>query len=79
MSTQIICAILLGVAIGLLIAIFITKFTSKIKTVGNLVIIDDPDDGSYLFLELSGSNISSIRSERFVQMNVVNRDINLPK
>lgn len=59
------CWVLLGIAATLYIL-------SK-DTIGNLVIADDPEDGPYMFLEISRLDIKRLRLQPTVKLNVVNK------
>lgn len=66
--------IVVGIIVGFLLGIAATLYILRKDTIGNLVIADDPEDGSYMFLEISSLNIERLRTQPTVKLNVVNRD-----
>lgn len=60
---------LLGVAVGVLCTFIIFKSRKS----GNLVIVDDPIDGAFMFLEIN-KEVPEIRKHKAVSLNVVNEE-----
>lgn len=65
--------IVIGIIVGFLLGIVATLRVLKKDTIGNLVIADDSEDGSYMFLEISRLDIERLRTQPTVKLNVVNR------
>ena len=65
--------IIIGVFVGFLLGVATTLCALRKGTIGNLVIADDPEDGSYMFLEISRLNIERLRVQPTVKLNVVNK------
>lgn len=65
--------IVIGIIVGFLLGIVATLRVLKKDTIGNLVITDDPEDGSYMFLEISRLDIERLRVQPTVKLNVVNK------
>lgn len=66
--------IVVGVIIvGFLLGVAATLHVLRKDTIGNLVIADDPEDGSYMFLEISRLDIERLRVQPTVKLNVVNK------
>ena len=49
--------IVVGIIVGFLLGIAATLYILSKDTIGNLVIADDPEDGYYMFLEISRLDI----------------------
>ena len=49
--------IVVGVIVGFLLGVAATLHVLRKDTIGNLVIAYDPEDGSYMFLEISRLDI----------------------
>lgn len=64
---------IIGIFTGILIGVLIAIFAIKIRTIGNLVIIDDPDGGSYMFLEINKADVDILRKQRVVKLNIVDK------
>lgn len=45
----------------------------KKGSIRNLVIIDDPEDGFYIFLEISKAEIEELRIQPTVKLNIVDK------
>ncbi len=65
--------IVVGVIIGVLLGVAATLHVLRKDTIGNLVIADDLEDGSYMFLEISRLDIERLRAQPMVKLNVVNK------
>ena len=65
--------IVIGVFVGFLLGIMVVLCILRKGTVGNLVIIDDPEDGPYMFLEISKLDIERLRIEPVIKLNVVDK------
>lgn len=65
--------IVIGIIVGFLLGIAATLYILRKDTIGNLVIADDPEDGSYMFLEISRLDIERLRVQPMVKLNVVNK------
>lgn len=65
--------IVVGVIVGFLLGVAATLHVLRKDTIGNLVIADDPEDGSYMFLEISRLDIERLRAQPMVKLNVVNK------
>lgn len=65
--------IVVGIIVGFLLGIAATLYILSKDTIGNLVIADDPEDGSYMFLEISRLDIERLRVQPTVKLNVVNK------
>lgn len=65
--------IVVGVIIGVLLGVAATLHVLRKDTIGNLVIADDPEDGSYMFLEISRLDIERLKTQPMVKLNVVNK------
>lgn len=68
-SMSLAIGICIGFALGLLTILCVLKKGS----IGNLVIIDDPEDGPYMFLEISKTEIETLRAQPTVKLNVVDK------
>lgn len=66
-------ALIIGICIGLVLGILATLCVLRKGAIGNLVIIDDQDDGPYMFLEISKTEIEELRIQRTVKLNVVDK------
>lgn len=66
-------ALAIGICIGFVLGILSTLFVLKKGAIGNLVIIDDPEDGPYMFLEISKTEIEALRIQPTVKLNVVDK------
>ena len=65
--------IVIGVFVGFLLGIMVVLCILRKGTVGNLVIIDDPEDGPYMFLEISKLDNERLRIEPVIKLNVVDK------
>lgn len=65
--------IVIGVIVGFLLGVAVTMHVLRKDTIGNLVIADDSEDGSYMFLEISRLDIERLRAQPMVKLNVVNK------
>lgn len=65
--------LVIGMGIGFMLGFLVTLHSLKKGTIGNLVIVDDPEDGSYLFLEISKPDIEELRTQRIIKLNVVDK------
>ena len=65
--------IVVGIIVGFLLGVTAALHVLRKDTIGNLVIADDPEDGSYMFLEISRLNIERLRVQPTVKLNVVNK------
>lgn len=65
--------IVVGIIVGFLLGIVATLRVLKKDAIGNLVIADDPEDGSYMFLEISKTEIEALRIQPTVKLNVVDK------
>lgn len=65
--------IVAGIIVGFLLGVVAAMDAFRKGTIGNLVITDDPEDGPYMFLEISRSDIERLRSQSTVKLNVVDR------
>lgn len=65
--------IVVGIIVGFLLGIAATLYVLRKDTIGNLVIADDPEDGPYMFLEISKTEIETLRVQPTVKLNVVNK------
>lgn len=65
--------IVVGIIVGFLLGIVTTLRVLRKDTIGNLVIADDPEDGSYMFLEISKTEIETLRAQPTVKLNVVDK------
>ena len=65
--------IVIGVFVGFLLGIMVVLCILRKGTVGNLVIIDDPEDCPYMFLEISKLDIERLRIEPVIKLNVVDK------
>lgn len=65
--------IVVGIIVGFLLGIAAILYILRKDTIGNLVIADDPEDGSYMFLEISRLDIERLRVQPTVKLNVVNK------
>ena len=62
----------IGICIGLAFGILVTLCVLRKGAIGNLVIIHDQEDGLYIFLEISKTEIETLRVQPTVKLNVVN-------
>lgn len=69
---EIIAGIVLFV-IGVIVGAIVMRFKMKPKIMGTLRIYSDPDDGPYLFVELSGDPMN-VMKEKFVTFDVNPKD-----
>lgn len=65
--------LVIGICIGFVLGILATLCVLRKESIGNLVIIDDPEDGSYMFLEISKAEIEELRIQPTVKLNVVDK------
>ncbi len=65
--------IVVGIIVGFLLGVTAALHVLRKDTIGNLVIADDPEDGSYMFLEISRLDIERLRAQPTVKLNVVNK------
>ena len=65
--------IVIGVFVGFLLGVAAPRRVFRKDTIGNLVIIDDPEDGPYMFLEISKTKIEELRIQPTVKLNVVDK------
>lgn len=65
--------IVIGIIVGFLLGIAATLHVLRKDTIGNLVIADDPEDGSYMFLEISRLDIERLRAQPTAKLNVINK------
>ncbi len=65
--------IVIGIIVGFLLGIAATLYILRKDTIGNLVIADDPEDGPYMFLEISRLDIERLRAQPTVKLNVVDK------
>lgn len=63
----------IGICIGFALGLLTILCVLKKGSIGNLVIIDDPDDGPYMFLEISKMEIETLRAQPTVKLNVVDK------
>ncbi len=63
----------IGICIGFALGILATLCILRKGSIGNLVIIDDPEDGPYMFLEISKTEIETLRVQPTVKLNVVDK------
>lgn len=66
-------ALAIGICIGFVLGILSALFVLKKGSIGNLVIIDDPEDGPYMFLEISKTEIETLRAQPTVKLNIVDK------
>ena len=65
--------LVIGICIGFVLGILAPLCVLRKESIGNLVIIDDPEDGSYMFLEISKAEIEELRIQPTVKLNVVDK------
>ena len=65
--------LVIGICIGFALGILAVLCVLKKGAIGNLVIIDDPEDGSYMFLEISKTEIEELRIQPTGKLNVVDK------
>ena len=65
--------LVIGICIGFGFGILAALDVLKKGTIGNLVIVDDPEDGPYMFLEISKTEIEELRIRPTVKLNVVDK------
>lgn len=65
--------LVIGICIGLALGILAVLRVFRKGSIGNLVIIDDPEDGHYMFLEISKTEIEELRIQPTVKLNVVDK------
>lgn len=64
-------ALAIGILVGFLIGLLMSRFIFKDKPVGSLrVDQSDPDSGPYLFLELDRDGADAIYKKRYVRLRV---------
>lgn len=63
----------IGICIGFVLGIITTLCILKKGSIGNLVIIDDPENEPYMFLEISKMEIETLRVQPTVKLNVVDK------
>ncbi len=63
----------IGTCIGLMVGILVTLYILRRDTIGNLVIADDADEGSYMFLEISQTDIERLRIQSIIKLRVVDK------
>ncbi len=63
----------IGICIGFVLGILVALCILRKGAIGNLVIIDDPEDGPYMFLEISKTEIEELRIQPTVKLNVVDK------
>ena len=63
-----------GFVVGCILMDLVFRFRRKSDAIGRLVIIEDPEDGPYMFIEFeSAQDISNIRKVDKVSLNVDDR------
>lgn len=65
--------LVIGVCIGFILGIIVALCVLRKDSVGNLVIADDPEEGTYMFLEIVKTDIRIIRSQSLIKLNVVDK------
>ncbi len=63
----------IGICIGFVLGVLVTLYVLRRDTIGNLVIADDADEGSYMFLEISKADIEGLRVQPIVKLRVVDK------
>lgn len=65
-------AIWIGLGIGIILGVFISRICSRIRQADGFLRIDysDPDSGPYLFLELSNKDAGKIEKKRKICLQI---------
>lgn len=66
-------SLVIGICVGFVFGILVTLCVLRKGAIGNLIIIHDSEDGPYIFLEISKTEIETLRVKPTVKLNVVNR------
>lgn len=65
--------LIIGICIGLVVGVLVTLYVVRRDTIGNLVIADDADGDSYMFLEISRADIERLRVQPIIKLRVVDK------
>lgn len=64
---------IIGICIGFILGIAVTLCFLKKGSIGNLVVAEDADEASYLFLEITKADIEKLRAHTIIKLNVIDR------
>lgn len=64
--------LMIGLCIGILLGLLLALCCQRNGSIGYLVIVDDTEDGPYLFLEIAKTDISELKTRKTVELRVVN-------
>ena len=62
--------VLILIFVVIIIAAFILASSSTRKSLGIIYVIDDPEDGPQLFLEINGCSIDHLRKQKTIRLKV---------
>ncbi len=65
--------IVLGICIGFALGFSANLYFQGKRTGGNLVIIDEPEEGVYIFLEIAKTDIRELRKRSTIKLNVIDK------
>lgn len=71
--------LVLSLLAGLVVGSIATRLFLRSRSIGNLVVIDDPDDGTYMFMEITRSDVEHLRKEKIIKLTVVDRGMHTHK
>lgn len=63
----------IGLCIGFVFGISATLCVLRKGSIGNLMILDDPENGSYMFLEIGKTDIEELRMRSVIKLRVVDK------
>ena len=64
---------IIALCIVFLVGLIAGLFFCRKDSIGNLIIVDDPDDGPYMFIELTKTDVHSLRRQNSIELKVVDR------
>ena len=65
--------ILLTLCVGIIIGMLSGLALLRSRSLGNLIIADDPEEGTYIFLEISKSDVDTIRHQEIIKLTVIDK------
>lgn len=65
--------IVLGICIGFALGFSASLCLQRKRTGGNLVIVDEPGEETYMFLEIAKTNVKELRMWQTIKLNVIDK------
>lgn len=65
--------VVFGICIGFALGFSASLYLQEKRTGGNLVIVDDPEEEAYIFLEIAKTDIQELRMRPTIKLNVIDK------